>query len=72
MMECDFKKGDIVICINASRPDLTQDKRYIVQTTSKMTVRIINDDGILNGYFTDRFLIDVIGMRNETLNNILK
>ena len=54
---CDFKKGDMVKCINNkfTIQTLTVDKIYRIISKTNVSIKIINDHGMTHYYGYSRF-----------------
>lgn len=67
----DFVVGDIVKSIVSYRYRLTIGKRYKILKVFDNRVEVISDDGEIDSYFKNRFVLDIKTSRNNIIDDIL-
>jgi len=65
-----FKKGDMVICINSGGSD------FLIKNITYIVTKEDNDNGCIqvsgdgNGWYRERFILDIKEQRKRKLNRI--
>lgn len=73
-MKHSFKEGDSIKCIQNQFQEtyLTIGRMYNVSTILHDSITTIDDSGIRNVYDSNRFVLDLIPIRNSIIDDILK